>query len=76
MKELEIKINNELKIVDPKLTLKDIPNEIKNLPNKIETKINTELKKVDPKLTLKDIPKEIKPGFEKKNYKPFTKNIK
>ena len=56
---IETSINNELHKIDPKLNLKDIPNEIISLPNKIESQINNELHNIDPKLNLKDIPKII-----------------
>jgi hypothetical protein len=54
-------INNEvIKPVGNELSkAQDLPKQIENLPNKIESQINNELNKIDPKLNLKDLPKQI-----------------
>ena len=61
IKPAEIKINNDvIKPVGNELSkAQDLPKQIENLPNKIESQINNELNKIDPKLNLKDLPKQI-----------------
>ena len=92
IKPAEIKINNDvIKPVGNELSkAQDLPKQIENLPNKIETQINNELKKINPRLKLppklppkilkpSEINKIIKNGFEDTILKPvvsgFQKDI-
>ena len=88
IKPAEIKINNDvIKPVGNELSkAQDLPKQIENLPNKIETQINNELKKINPRLKLPpkpkippprilkpdEINKIIKNGFEDTILKPVV----
>lgn len=79
-------INNEvIKPIESEVAkIQDVPKQIENLPNKIETQINNELKKIHPKLRLPPPPKvittkninlEIKKELENTIIKPFEKEV-